>query len=82
MCTVGEYTTNKAKKTPNWIPGLHLTTYHKQVLLDPVGWITDTIINAAQQLLKQQFPQIQSLQSVALGVTMNFQIQTGANNSL
>ena len=52
MCidlTVGEYTTNKAKKTSNWIPGIHLTTYYKQVLLDPVGWITDTIINAAQK---------------------------------
>ncbi len=46
-------------------------------LLNPVGWLTDSIVNAAQQLLKKLFPSINSLQDVAIGYTMNFEIQTG-----
>ena len=52
------------RKFPNaWIPDLDFTMFNKQSLLDPgpVGWMTDTIINAAQILIKQQFPHIQSL---------------------
>ena len=51
--------------------------FDKQSLLDPVGWMTDTIINAAQILIKQQFPHIQSLQDVALGQAMSFHVQMG-----
>ena len=75
--TVDDQPSKKVKKTPDWVPGLKLTTYHKQIILDPVGWMTDTIIDAAQTLLKQQFPHIQSLQSVTLGLTMSFHVQTG-----
>ena len=67
----------KKKKNPIWIPNLKLTMYEKQILLDPVGWMSDKIIDAAQVLLKQQFPHIQSLQDVVLGLTMSFHIQTG-----
>ena len=35
-------------------------------------------VDAAQTLLKQQFPHIQSLQNVTKGMTMSFYIQTGA----
>ena len=63
--TVGD-TSKKPKKISKWIPDLDFTMFNKQSLLDPgpVGWMTDTIINAAQILIKQQFPHIQSLQDV------------------
>lgn len=60
------------------MPDLKLTAYDRNVLLHPVGWITDSIVDAAQTLLKQQFPHIQSLQNVTKGMTMSFYIQTGA----
>ena len=74
--TVGD-TSKKPKKISKWTPDLDLTMFDKQSLLDPVGWMTDTIINAAQILIKQQFPHIQSLQDVALGQTMSFHVQMG-----
>lgn len=49
----------------------------RQILLNPVGWLSDGIINAAQCLLKKQFPDIHSLQKVSLGHVMNFCIQRG-----
>jgi hypothetical protein len=49
----------------------------REALLSPVGWLTDSIINAAQQLLKRQFSGIQGLQDVAVSYTMNFEIQKG-----
>ena len=60
------------------MPDLKLTAYDRNVLLNPVGWITDSIVDAAQTLLKQQFPHIRSLQNVTKGMTMSFYIQTGA----
>ena len=56
---------------------MKLLQYDKKVLLDPVGWLNDSIVNAAQHLLKEQFPALGSLQDVALGLVMNFQIQNG-----
>ena len=40
------------------------------------GWLTDNIINAAQGLLKRQFPHINGLQEVGLCRTLFFAIQT------
>ncbi len=77
--TAHDITTTKSKKSLNWIPNLHLTMSDKNTILHPVGWLTDTIfiIDAAQKLLKQQFPHIQGLQQVALGLTMSFEMQSG-----
>ena len=60
-----------------WIPALNLFDADRDALLDPVGWLTDSIMNASQNLLKSQFPDLNSLQSVAIGNTMFFMIQTG-----
>ena len=40
------------------------------------GWLTDNIINAAQALLKQQYPHINGLQNVVLGFTLGYIGQT------
>lgn len=39
------------------------------------GWLTDEIINAAQELLAQQYPSVGGLESVLLQETMAFSIQ-------
>lgn len=49
----------------------------RDVLLSPTAWINDVIINAAQALLAQQFPNLAGLQDVVLGVAMMFTSQTG-----
>lgn len=46
-------------------------------MLSPTAWITDSIVNAAQQLLREQFPQLPGLQDVSLGLTMAFDIMPG-----
>ena len=68
---------NKPKKKcadQFWIRDLNLHISDKQVLLNPVGRLTDDIVNAAQA---QQFPDIQGLQRPSLGQVMNFCTQTG-----
>lgn len=60
-----------------WLANFHLTQLDKDALLSPVGWITDSLIDAAQQLLKQQFPMLPGLECVDLGLIMNFNVQPG-----
>jgi len=74
--TVGDYPTNNTKNVYDWISDLCLTTYDKNILLDSNEWVCDTIVDAAQTLLKKQFPQIQSLQSVTLNLVVKFRIPT------
>ena len=65
-------------KSPEmWLSGLNLLVADKKTLLDPVGWLNDSLINASQKLLKLQFPHINGLQSVALGHVMGFTIESG-----
>ena len=56
------------------LPILDLSHRDKEILLhvSPTAWITYSIVNAAQQLLREQFPQLPSLQDVSLGLTMAF----------
>ena len=53
-----------------WLLSLDLSHKDKEILLSPTAWTTDTIVNAAQLLLRQQFPQLPGLQDVSLGQTM------------
>ena len=48
---------------------LHLLQKDKEILLSPTGWVTDSIVNAAQKLLREQFPHLPGLQDVSLGHT-------------
>ena len=68
----------KQVKSPAiWLVSLDLSHKHKEILLSPTAWITDTIVNAAQLLLRQQFPQLPGLQDVSLGQTMAFNVCAG-----
>ena len=64
-------------KMKKWLPDLNLLDVDRQVLLDPVGWLTDSIMNASQQLLRNAFPNLNSLQDVGIGNVMCFEIQMG-----
>ena len=60
-----------------WIECLGLFETDREIVLSPTGWLNDRIINAAQTLLKNQFPELSGFQDVALGQVMNFTIEFG-----
>ena len=60
-----------------WIASLELTVLDKDVLLSPTGMLNDSLINAAQKVLKKQFPTVSGLQDVGLGSWMGFRYQAG-----
>ena len=60
-----------------WIECLGLFETDREIVLSPTGWLNDRIINAAQTLLKNQFPGLSGFQDVALGQVMNFTIEFG-----
>ncbi len=53
---------------------MNLYDSDREILLNPTGWLNDTIMNAAQEMLKKQFPNLSGLQDVALGLVVNFRI--------
>ena len=74
---VETYKCNKPSECcQEWIPELGLSKSDRETLLNPVGWLTDSIVDAAQKLLKDISP-VPGLESVACGLTMSFTIQRG-----
>ncbi len=69
----------KQKYVPpkHWIAGLKLTVLDRDVILSPTGMLNDSLINAAQKLLKIQFPSVSGLQDVELGLCMSFKYESG-----
>ena len=53
-----------------------METWSYQDALAKNGWLTDNIIDEAQSLLKRQYPHLNGLQSVLLGLTLSYAIQT------
>ena len=60
-----------------WLPELNLAKSDQDILLNPTAWMTDSLMDAAQLLLKKVNPAMQGLQSVTRGITMNFDIEPG-----
>lgn len=54
-----------------WIKELQLYESDREMLLDDVA-ISDAIINAAQKLLKSQYPDFAGFQSTLLGGSLEF----------
>ncbi len=78
VITVEEYKLKKPEQSRKlWIPELNLAKSEQDVLLNPTAWLTGTLIDAAQILLKKANPAMSGLQSVVLGQTMNFDIEPG-----
>ena len=68
-------TTENLPNTWLEVAGVCLTTKHSQ-MLDSVAWVDDSIISAAQGLLKMQNPHVDSLQLPFLATTMAFEPQS------
>ena len=66
---------HKSQNEKFWIRELNLLERDRDILLNPAGLLNDSIIDAAQKLLKQAFPALSGLQSVCCGLTMNFDIE-------
>ena len=65
----------KSKTDDKWLKygDFTLRVFDKHVLESPKEWLTDTIINAAQHLLKSQFPSVKGLQNVLLNALQEFE---------
>ena len=66
----------KNKVTKYWLKDLHLYPGDKDSLSWET-WLTDSVINAAQTLLKHQFPHVGGLQEAVIADTLAFEIQRG-----
>ena len=74
---LAEVVYSQSKQTVKmWIPQLELSSSDREILLSPTAWLTDSIIDGAQTLLKKACP-VPGLQSVSCGLTMTFAIQQG-----
>ena len=49
----------------------------KAILFNPLGLLSDSIINASQQLRRELFPFLPGLQGVELGAIMGFEVEAG-----
>ena len=67
--------TENKKTSEKWLKygDFTLSVFDRQVLESPKEWLTDTIINAAQHLLKSQFPLVKGLQNVLLNALQEFE---------
>ena len=63
------------KPAERWIPELGLLKVDQECL-SPLGWLTDSIMDAAQKLLQRAYV-ISGFQSVTSGLTMNFDVKAG-----
>ena len=58
-----------------WIQELQLSPSDRDILFNSTAWLTDSIVDAAQKLLKKACPS--GLQSVSCGLTMTYDVQPG-----
>ena len=58
-------------------PLYRLTNRDKELIHSPIGWLNDSIIIAAQDLIVQQSPNMSGLQPTTLGQIMAFQVHRG-----
>ena len=60
-----------------WIPHLNLTLQDQKILHSSTSWLTDAVVNAAQELLKKENTAISGLQNVILGQVNAFNVEQG-----
>ena len=64
------------KEVVMWIQELQLSPSDRDILFSSTAWVTDSIVDAAQNLLKKACP-VPGLQSVSCGLTMTYDVQPG-----
>ena len=65
--------------TSNWLCNTlyNLASTHREEVLSPSGWLSDSVIAAAQLLILQEFPHMCGLQSPVLQQTLAFNVHGG-----
>ena len=58
----------------HWIPFLDLSMYDYEVLVGD-KWLTDSIIDAGQKLLRSDYPSVHGLQVSTLGEVLDFSVE-------
>ena len=53
------------------------TKWEREMIRSPIGWLNDSIISAAQELILQQFPTMSDLQPTTFAQIMAFQVHRG-----
>ena len=74
---VDTYVSKQTTTVQYWIPEPNLTVQDRNILLNPLGWLTDNIVNAAQNLLKSTCPAVPGLQDVTKGITLSHDVEGG-----
>ena len=74
---VENYKPKSLKMPKTWIPELGLQQSDKEIVLSDTALLDDSIINAAQKLLKKANPAMPGLQDVTCGLTMSFDVEPG-----
>ena len=69
----GKATVHSESDKLNTTSGHLLDREKREVILSSTGWLDDVIINAAQDLLKEQF-EISGFQNTTLGCNLSFDI--------
>ena len=64
-------------RVKEWLQHLKLNDGDRQVLLNPLDWLTDNPINIAQLLLKKASPHVSGLQDVTRGLVLSFDVEPG-----
>ena len=60
----------------SWLPTLQLSMNDYRLLVGE-DWLTDSLINAAQKLLKKSYPKVGGLQVTTEGEVLSFDVETG-----
>ena len=70
--------TIQGKSSTVWIQNdiFTLRQHEKEIMYSTTAWLCDTVIDAAQKILKESVPAKNGFQSVCLGRTCAFQIET------
>jgi len=64
------------RKQRYWVKELQLFVSDRQSIVYG-GWLTDAVIDAAQELIKERFPEIGGLQRTTLGQTLTYAVERG-----
>ena len=60
-----------------WVANLNLIEMDREISLSHTEWLTDSLINVAQQLHRNEFPDLPGLQNITISQVINFGTKDG-----
>ena len=77
IIVIADSQSGKSEWPTSWIPSLNMPQSDKAILKSSNAWLSDSIINAAQLLLRRGNALVGGLQNVNFGLTSSFEVETG-----